>query len=110
MTGQVGRRIALQRLMQSSMSMEPSCWVKFRDAAHNESNVIADSIILDTSHPTVTNVTSSTADGIYKAGATISVNIQFSEPVVVTGSFETLAMGTTPAKMQPTSAAQEQTR
>ncbi|WP_409266934.1 Ig-like domain-containing protein [Massilia sp. BHUDP2] len=36
--------------------------------------------------PTVTNITSTTADGAYKAGAAILIQVQFSEAVYVTGA------------------------
>ena len=42
--------------------------------------------MIDTTAPTVTNVTSTTANGSYPAGATIPVTVAFSEPVTVTGS------------------------
>ena len=46
----------------------------------------AKSIVIDTTAPTVSGVTSSTADGSYKAGATVSIQVDFSEPVTVTGT------------------------
>ena len=50
----------------------------------------------DTTAPTVVNVTSTTADGAYKAGATIAVTVTFSELVKVTGTPQlTLETGTT---------------
>ncbi len=53
-------------------------------------------IVIDTTPPTVTNVTSSTADGIYTTGATISIQVVFSEIVFVTGTPQlTLATGGT---------------
>lgn len=42
--------------------------------------------ILDDDVPTVTNVTSSTADGSYKAGNVISIQVTFSAAVTVTGT------------------------
>ena len=44
------------------------------------------SITVDTTAPVVDNVTSSTANGAYKAGQTIQVQVNFSEPVTVTGT------------------------
>lgn len=41
---------------------------------------------IDGTNPTVTGVTSSTVDGHYNAGEAISVEVEFSEPVLVTGS------------------------
>ncbi len=43
-------------------------------------------IVIDTSAPTVLNVTSSKANGGYKAGTLIPIQIVFSEAVVVTGT------------------------
>ena len=51
----------------------------------------------DTVAPTVSDVTASNADGAYKAGQTIHVQVNFSEPVNVTGSPK-LALNTTPAE------------
>ena len=41
---------------------------------------------IDTTAPTVSGVTASNANGAYKAGQTIHVQVDFSEPVTVTGS------------------------
>ena len=46
----------------------------------------AKNIVIDTTAPTVSSVSSSTADGSYKAGATVSIQVNFSEPVTVTGT------------------------
>ncbi len=46
----------------------------------------AKNIIVDTIAPTVSRVTSTTANGAYRAGQTINVRTQFSESVFVTGS------------------------
>ena len=43
-------------------------------------------IIVDTTAPTVTNVTSTNANGTYGVGATISITVTFSESVTVTGT------------------------
>ena len=43
-------------------------------------------VVIDTVAPTVTNVTSSTANGTYGVGAPIAVTVSFSEPVTVTGT------------------------
>ena len=45
-------------------------------------------IIVDTSAPTVTDVTSTTADGTYGAGAVITIVVDWSKNVVVTGTPE----------------------
>ncbi|MGE7416486.1 beta strand repeat-containing protein, partial [Methylobacterium tarhaniae] len=51
-------------------------------------------IVIDTTAPTVTGVTSSAANRAYKAGDTISVRVGFSEAVTVTGTPQlTLATG-----------------
>jgi hypothetical protein len=44
------------------------------------------SIVIDTSAATVTNVTSPTADGTYGIGAVITVTVQFTQVVTVTGT------------------------
>lgn len=55
-------------------------------------------IVIDAVAPTVTNVTASTADGTYKAGQTVTVQITFSEAVILTGTPQiTLETGTTDA-------------
>lgn len=55
-------------------------------------------IVIDTVAPAVVKVTSPAADGIYGVGATIPVTVQFSEPVIVTGTPRlTLETGTTDA-------------
>src|SRR5207249_3897839 len=50
-------------------------------------------IVIDTAAPTVTDVTSTTANGIYKSGDTVLITIAFSEPVFVTGNMH-LALNT----------------
>src|SRR6185436_7303164 len=53
-------------------------------------------LVVDTTAPTVSSVDSTTADGAYKAGQTINVRANFSEPVTVTGTPQlTLETGTT---------------
>jgi CSLREA domain-containing protein len=53
-------------------------------------------IVIDTTAPTVTNVTSTAANGAYTTGAVILVTVQFSEPVIVTGTPQlTLETGAT---------------
>ncbi len=44
------------------------------------------SLVVDTTAPTVSSVTASNPNGAYKAGQTIHVQVDFSEPVNVTGS------------------------
>src|SRR5204863_22883 len=48
-------------------------------------------IVIDTSAPTVTSVSSSTANGAYKAGDSVSIQVSLSEAVTVTGT-PTLAL------------------
>ena len=55
-------------------------------------------IVIDTTAPTVSNVTSSTGDGTYKIGDTISIQVVFDETIVVTGTPQlTLETGTSDA-------------
>ena len=80
-----------------------------RDAAHNDATLTLPSpgsagsldanttIAVDTIPPTATSVTSTQASGSYKAGTVIPVTVNFSEPVVVTGT-PTLALNTAPAE------------
>ncbi len=52
-------------------------------------------LVIDTTAPTVMNVTSSTTNGSYKVGATVSLQVTFSEAVAVTGTPQlTLETGT----------------
>src|SRR5262249_28768372 len=55
--------------------------------APNPSNSIRGnaSVVIDTTAPTITAITSTTANGYYKAGASIGVTFTFSETVTVTG-------------------------
>ena len=55
-------------------------------------------IVVDTTAPTVTGVTASNADGSYKAGDTIHVQVTFSKTVTVAGGTPTLALNTTPSR------------
>ena len=50
---------------------------------------------IDTTAPTVSSVSASTADGSYKAGQVIAVTVTFNEPVNVTGTPQ-LSLNTTP--------------
>ncbi len=54
------------------------------DLAGNSNTTTNTNITYDVTAPTVVNVTSPKADGIYKAGEVIDVTVQFSEPVNVT--------------------------
>ena len=44
------------------------------------------SIVIDTTAPTVTGVSSTTANGSYGVGSVITITVAWSEPVVVTGT------------------------
>ena len=55
------------------------------------------SITIDTTAPAVSGVSASNANGSYKAGQTIHLQVNFSVPVNVTGSPK-LALDTTPAE------------
>ncbi|WP_372400702.1 Ig-like domain-containing protein (plasmid) [Azospirillum sp. HJ39] len=68
--------------------------VKATDTAGNTSTASSGlPVTIDTTAPTVSSVTSSTANGTYKAGDTVSIQVVFSEAVTVTGT-PTLALGT----------------
>ncbi len=69
------------------------------DAAGNAATTITNTnITLDQSGPTVTNVTSSTTNGTYGIGNTVSIQIVFSETAIVTGTPQLiLETGTTDA-------------
>ena len=53
--------------------------------ARSDSTFVPPPVATDTTPPTVVSVTASTADGSYKAGDSISIQVQFSEGVTVTG-------------------------
>jgi len=71
--------------------------VKATDLAGNTSSASSGlSVTIDTTAPTVSNVTASTADGSYKVGDTVSIQVNFSEAVTVTGTPQlTLETGST---------------
>src|SRR5439155_632902 len=52
-------------------------------------------IVVDTTAPTVSNVTSTSANGSYTTGAVIPVTITFGEAVTVTGSPNVIVTGIT---------------
>ena len=76
---------------------------KFKSSATNSKGTSAQSVSFSASAtptgpiaPTITNVTSSTANGSYKAGDVISIQVAFNEAVTVTGSPQlTLETGST---------------
>ena len=70
--------------------------VRVSDSAGNSGTVYNQAYVLDQLAPTVSNVTSSTANGTYKVGDTISVQVNFTEAVTITGTPQlTLETGTT---------------
>ncbi|WP_053094149.1 S-layer family protein [Cellvibrio sp. pealriver] len=73
-----------------------------KDAANNDMTLTLNSVgstasvLVDSTAPTVSSVTASTANGTYKAGDLISIQVNFSEVVNVTGTPQlTLETGTT---------------
>ena len=61
-------------------------YVKYRDAFLNESTCENDTIIHDNIMPAVTNVDSITPDAPYGTGSLISVQVNYDEAVIVTGT------------------------
>ncbi len=55
-------------------------------------------IAIDTTAPTITNVTATNANATYGSGAVISIQITFSEAVTVTGGTPTLTLNTSPSR------------
>jgi formylmethanofuran dehydrogenase subunit C len=72
-------------------------YAKSADPAGNTSTCSVASLAytVDLTAPTVTNVTSSTANGTYKATQAVSIQVVFSKAVTVTGTPQ-LTLGTTP--------------
>ncbi|MFB2760007.1 beta strand repeat-containing protein, partial [Shewanella xiamenensis] len=73
-----------------------------KDAANNDMTLTLNSVgstssvLVDSTAPTVSSVTASTANGTYKVGDSISIQVNFSEVVNVTGTPQlTLETGTT---------------
>ena len=60
--------------------------VQVSDGHGGTDSITINVTILDTSSPTVTNVTSTIANGTYRTGAVIPITITFSEAVIVTGT------------------------
>ena len=86
------------------------CGGTIRDQAGNDANLelpalgtpghltSTSSIIIDTSDPTVSSVSSTKTDGYYNVGDTLAITVAFNEPVVVTGAPQlTLETGSTDA-------------
>jgi hypothetical protein len=73
---------------------------KFTDAAGNGNlaGSLSPSIVVDTAIPTVSNVTSTLANGTYGPAVVIPIQVVFNEAVVVTGA-PTIALNTAPARL-----------
>ena len=73
---------------------------KFTDAAGNGNSAgsLSPSIIVDTAIPTVSNVTSTLANGTYGPAVVIPIQVVFNEAVVVTGA-PTIALNTAPSRL-----------
>jgi uncharacterized delta-60 repeat protein len=70
--------------------------LKVTDSVGNDGVVTSQNYVIDTVVPSVSGVTSSTANGTYKAGDVISVQVNFDEAVTVTGTPQlTLETGAT---------------
>lgn len=70
-----------------SSSTHSNCTVRVADSAGNSSNILTVStFIIDAIRPTITNVTSSKANGTYGVGAVIDIAVTFSEAVTSTGN------------------------
>ena len=61
-------------------------YVKYRDAALNESSCASDDITHDDTQPTISNISSSNPNGYYVAGDSLLIDVTFDEPVFVTGT------------------------
>ena len=61
-------------------------YVRFKDGGNNATGDSTQTINLDQTAPTISNITSTTTDGAYKAGSMINVRITFSENVTITGT------------------------
>jgi hypothetical protein len=71
------------------------------DSAGNTATSAPLTISIDTAQPSISTVSSSTANGRYKAGETITIVVSFSESVTVTGvPYLTLETGATDRQAQ----------
>jgi hypothetical protein len=97
-TSDGGETVTTSGTVYSSTASTYTLTYNASDAAGNAAISVTRTITVeaDTSAPTVTNVTSTTSDGSYNTGDTISMIVQFSEPVTVTGTPQlTLETGST---------------
>jgi hypothetical protein len=60
--------------------------VTVTDTAGNAGSITIPTFVIETVLPTITNVTSSTANGIFTTGDVISIQVTFAEAVTVTGT------------------------
>ena len=83
-------------------------WVSRSDKLFNNGGTVNAAHMPDTTPPTVTLVSSSTANSTYKVGDVIAVTVAFSEAVNVTGTPQlTLETGATDRTILITTAARE---
>jgi len=61
-------------------------YVRFEDGGGNATSDLTQSINLDQTAPTISDISSTTANGSYKSGSSINVRVQFSENVNITGT------------------------
>nr|WP_295904427.1 Calx-beta domain-containing protein [uncultured Bdellovibrio sp.] len=66
-------------------------------AGNTNTSACSSAVVVDTTVPTITNVTSNKANGSYTVGEVIDVRVTFSENVVVIGT-PLIALNTTPAR------------
>ena len=77
-----------------SAGTHSNCTVRVTDTAGNASSLLpVTSFVIDTTAPTITSITSTTADGSYKVGAAINLTINFSEAVSSAGATLTTNTG-----------------
>ncbi len=78
-----------------------TAWVAQEDAAGNIGTSNINTFTVDSTTPTISNVTSTLANGTYGTGQVVPVTVTFSEPVTVTGTPE-IALNTTPTSRYAT--------
>lgn len=85
--------------LRISNTARSAAWIKFEyNNIASATNELTFGTEEDGTAPTVTNVTSSTADGTYGSGSTVSIQVTFSKAVNVTGTPQlTLETGTSDA-------------
>nr|BFD62548.1 hypothetical protein BdHM001_12290 [Bdellovibrio sp. HM001] len=67
------------------------------NAGNSITSACSSAVVIDTTAPTITNVTSNKTNGAYTVGDVIDVRVTFSESVTVTGT-PLIALNTTPAR------------